>query len=76
MPAACNYERCVFVGPLFAGREILLRRLRIITLIKKGRLTRFKRFKDQNTRRDSVYPVHISEYFGGDCHLKGRSSPV
>ena len=42
----------------FSCWKIRLRRLQIITLdklIKKERLERFNRFKDQNTRQDSLY---------------------
>ena len=51
-PTACNYECCVF-----SGWEIRLHRLQIRKLdkwIKKERLKRFHRFKDQNTHWDSI----------------------
>ena len=53
----CNYERCVFVT-IFSGWKIRLRRLKryhLIKWIKKERLERLNRFKDQNMRRDSLY---------------------
>ena len=48
---ACNYERCVIFVTIFSGLKIRLRRLQTITL----GLKRFNRFKDQNTRWDSIY---------------------
>ena len=68
---ACNYERCVFMT-IFSRRKIRLRtykRNHLMKLIKKERLKRFDRFKDQNTRRDSLYRyMSVSSYVG--AHFK------
>ena len=51
---------------IFQTSDMQIHRLQIITLdklIKKERLKRFYRFKDQNTL-DSIYPVHINQYVG------------
>ena len=54
---ACNYERCVFVT-IFPDEKygsVDYKRYHLIKLMKKERLERFNRFKDQNTRRDFLY---------------------
>ena len=65
----------VYLWILFSKWEIRLHRLQIITLvklIKKERLKRFNRFKDQNTRRDSLYRYISANDVWADCQCNGR----
>ena len=50
------------------------KRYHLIKLIKKERLKRFSRFKDQNTRRDSLYRYISASLWVGACHLSRWST--
>ena len=67
-PTGRNYERCVFVtffpDEKYGSVDYELYIVTLDKLIKKERPKPFNRFKDQNTRRDSLYR-HIDQSLRG-----------